>query len=388
MQPTAQASQQPIHIREVILHTVNVSLQTPFTTSFGTMRTKDVCLVEVVDSSGISGWGETVTSDEPYYNEETTYTATYILKDFLIPKVIGRDIAHPRDVHNMLTFVRRNNIAKAALETAIWDVFAKKNGQPLHALLGGEKEKIAVGKSIGIQASPEKLVEKVGQYVAEGFKKIKVKIAPGTDIAFIDAVRKQYPDIPLMADANSAYTLDDIAHLKQLDEYNLMMIEQPLAHDDIIDHATLQKELQTPICLDESIHSYEDARKAIELGSCRIINIKIGRVGGLGESVRIHDLCKAHDIAVWCGGMLETGVGRAHNIHMTALSNFTLPGDTAPSSHYWEEDIVTPEITMQDGYIDVPNGPGISYEVDRAKLEKVLLHSERIDSAHSPHPIP
>lgn len=352
------------------------------------MQTKDVCLVEVVDSSGLSGWGETVTSDEPYYNEETTYTATYMLKDFLIPKVIKRDIVHPWDVHDTLNFVKRNNIAKAALETAIWDVFAKKNGQPLHALLGGEKERIAVGKSIGIQSSPEKLVEKVGQYVAEGFKKIKVKIAPGNDITYIDAVRKHYPEIPLMADANSAYTLADITHLKQLDQYNLMMIEQPLAHDDIIDHATLQKELKTPICLDESIHSYEDARKAIELGSCRIINIKIGRVGGLRESVRIHDLCQKHHIAVWCGGMLETGIGRAHNIHMTTLSNFTLPGDTAPSAHYWEEDIVTPEITMTDGYIDVPNGAGISYGVDKEKLEKVLVRSERIDSAHTPHPMP
>lgn len=377
-----------VYIKEVILHLIKVSLKVPFTTSFGTMQTKEVCLVEVIDSSGISGWGETVTSNEPYYNEETTYTAVYILKNFLIPKVIHKEIKHPKEILSMLNFVKRNRMAKAALETAIWDVFAKKNKKPLYELIGGENLEIKVGKSIGIQESPEKLVEKVEQFVKEGFRKIKIKIAPGKDIEYVDAVRNKFPNIPLMVDANSAYTLKDIEQLKKLDKYNLMMIEQPLAHDDIIDHAQLQKELQTPICLDESIHSYEDARKAIELGSCRIINIKIGRVGGLYESVRIHDLCKQHNIPVWCGGMLETGIGRAHNIHMTTLSNFTIPGDTAPSSHYWTEDIVKPEITMENGIIKIPNRPGIGYEVARDQIEKVLVYSEKIDSSYSPHPIP
>ncbi|MFD5854022.1 o-succinylbenzoate synthase [Cytobacillus pseudoceanisediminis] len=375
-----------IYIKEVVLHHTRVSLKAPFTTSFGTIQTKDVCIVEAIDESGISGWGETVTSNEPYYNEETTYTAVYMLKDFLIPKVIQKKISHPKEVHKMLSFVRRNQIAKAALETAMWDVFAKKNGSSLSEVLGGEKKKIAVGKSIGIQETPNQLVEKVGMYVKEGFKKIKVKIAPGADIEYIDAVRKKYPDVPLMADANSAYTLEHIEHLKKLDKYNLMMIEQPLAHDDIIDHAILQKNISTPICLDESIHSFEDARKAIELGSCKIINIKIGRVGGLQESIRIHDLCEEHNIPVWCGGMLETGIARAHNIHMTALSNFTMPGDTAPSSHYWEDDIVKPEITMENGYIQVPEGLGIGYEIDRGKLKRILTHSERIYSTESTHP--
>jgi O-succinylbenzoate synthase len=377
-----------VHIKEVVLHTAKMKLIAPFTTSFGTMQEKHVCLVEVIDESGISGWGETVTSDEPYYNEETTFTATYILKDFLIPRLIHKTIQHPLDVHGMLTFVKRNQIAKSAIETAIWDVFAKKNNIALPELLGGTKKEIEVGKSIGIQSTPAKLVEKVGEYINEGFRKIKVKIAPGADLDYIDAVRKEFPDIPLMADANSAYTLYDVEHLKKLDQYNLMMIEQPLAHDDIIDHATLQEQLQTPICLDESIHSLEDARKAIQLGSCRIINIKIGRVGGLGESVRIHDLCKDNGIPVWCGGMLETGIGRAHNIALTALPNFTIPGDTAPSSHYWKEDIIEPEVAMDHGIIRVQTGPGIGFAVDREKLDTFTMHKERITTADTVHPLP
>ncbi|MBS4192688.1 o-succinylbenzoate synthase [Bacillus sp. FJAT-49705] len=377
-----------IYIKEVVLHNIRVSLKAPFTTSFGTMQTKDVCIVEVIDESGISGWGETVSSNEPYYNEETTYTAVYMLKDFLIPRIIQREISHPKEIHEMLSFVRRNQIAKAALETAVWDAFAKKNEKSLSEVLGGEKKEIAVGKSIGIQESPSQLVEKVRKYVDEGFKKIKVKIAPGADIEYIDAVRKEFSNIPLMADANSAYTLEHMEHLKKLDKYNLMMIEQPLAYDDIIDHAILQKNMSTPICLDESIHSYEDALKAIELGSCRIINIKIGRVGGLQESIRIHNLCKEHNIPVWCGGMLETGIARAHNIHMTTLANFTLPGDTAPSSHYWEEDIVKPEITMNNGYIQVPSGLGIGYEIDNEKLKEISFQTVKINSNQSTHPIP
>lgn len=379
---------QPVHIKEVILHHTTVSLIAPFTTSFGTMTDKDVCLVEVIDESGVSGWGETVTSNEPYYNEETTATAVYMLKEFFIPRLLKQEFSHPNVVHDMLSFVRRNNIAKASIETAIWDVFAKKNHTSIAELLGGTQTEIPVGKSIGIQDTPALLVEKVRTFVDEGFKKIKVKIKPGADLEYLNAVRKAFPDIPLMADANSAYTLDDIDHLKKLDALNLMMIEQPLSHDDIVDHRILQQELTTPVCLDESVHSLDDARKAIELGSCQIINIKIGRVGGLYESKRIHDLCLEKGIAVWCGGMLETGIGRAHNIQLTTLKNFTIPGDTAPSAHYWKEDIVTPEIVMDHGIIHVPSGDGIGYEVDREKLGKVLISSERITEADTTHPIP
>jgi o-succinylbenzoate synthase len=364
----------PIRIEKVNLHLIDVALKAPFTTSFGTMQSKEVCIVEVVDHSGLSGWGETVTANEPDYNEETTYTAVHMLKKFLIPTILKKDIAHPNEVFDMFKFVKRNNMAKAAIETAIWDVFAKKNDKPLHEVFGGVKEKIEVGKSIGIQPTPDHLVNKVEQFLNEGFKKIKVKIAPGSDLQYISKVREKFPDIPLMADANSAYTLDDMDHLKKLDEYNLIMIEQPLAHDDIIDHAVLQKNLKTSICLDESVYSYETAKKAIELGSGRIVNIKMGRVGGLREAIRIHDLCQSNNIPVWCGGMLETGVGRAHNIQITTLPNFTIPGDTAPSQHYWDEDIINPEVTMVDGVIEVPKGLGIGYEIDRNKLNKKLIN--------------
>ena len=366
---------EPICIEKVNLHIIDVALKAPFTTSFGTMYSREVCIVEVVDQSGLSGWGETVTGNEPDYNEETTVTAVHMLEKFLIPTILKKEIAHPDEVFDMFHFVRRNHMAKAAIETAIWDIFAKKNSQSLHQVLGGVKEKIEVGKSIGIQPTPAHLVDKVDQYLHEGFKKVKMKIAPGKDLQYVRAVREKFPDVPLMADANSAYTLNDIEHLKKLDEFGLIMIEQPLAHDDLIDHAKLQKNLATPICLDESVYSYETTKKAIELGSGRIVNIKMGRVGGLRESKRIHDLCRDNNIPVWCGGMLETGVGRAHNIQMTTLSNFTLPGDTAPSQHYWDEDIITPEVTMDDGVIEVPNGVGIGYEVDRNKLKKKLVHS-------------
>lgn len=370
---------QPISIKKVLLHIIDVSLKTPFTTSFGTMKSKEVCIVEVIDESGVSGWGETVTSNEPDYNEETTYTAVHMLKKFLVPTILNKEISHPKEVFDMFSFVKRNHMAKAALETAIWDAFAKKNGKSLHEIIGGTKTEIEVGKSIGIQPTPEHLVEKVEQFLNEGFKKIKVKIAPGSDIQYIRAVREKYPNIPLMVDANSAYTLNDVEHLKKLDDYNLLMIEQPLAHDDIIDHAVLQRNIKTPICLDESVYSYETARKAIEFGSCRIINIKIGRVGGIREAMRIHDLCQSNNIPVWCGGMLETGVGRAHNIQITTLPNFTIPGDTAPSQHYWDEDIINPEVTMNQGIIEVPKGIGIGYEVDRNKLNKKLIHLETFE---------
>jgi O-succinylbenzoate synthase len=366
---------QPIRIEKVNLHLIDVALKAPFTTSFGTMKSKEVCIVEVIDESGLSGWGETVTGNEPDYNEETTYTAVHMLKKFLIPTILKKDIVHPKEVFDMFRFVKRNHMAKAAIETAMWDVFAKKNEKPLHEVLGGKKEKIEVGKSIGIQPTPAHLVDKVEKFLNEGFKKIKVKIAPGADLQYISALREKFPTIPLMADANSAYTLSDMDHLKKLDEYNLMMIEQPLAHDDIIDHAILQKNLKTSICLDESVYSYETAKKAIELGSGRIVNIKIGRVGGLGEATRIHDLCQSNHIPVWCGGMHETGVGRAHNIQITTLPNFTIPGDTAPSQHYWDEDIIQPEVTMDHGVITVPQGVGIGYVVDRNKLNKKLIES-------------
>jgi len=273
--------------------------------------------------------------------------------------------------------MRRNHMAKAALEGAVWDLYAKKNGVSLSQALGGTRSTIDVGVSIGIEPTIEKLLQRVDGFIKDGYKKIKVKIKPGFDVEPMRAIRHTFgPDVPLMADANSAYTLKDMEMLKALDDFGLIMIEQPLAHDDIIDHATLQRELKTPICLDESIHTVEDARKAIELGSCRIINIKIGRVGGLTDAKKIHDLCAERSIPVWCGGMLEAGIGRAHNIAMASLGNFTIAGDTSPSNRYFVQDIVTPMIDFAaPGVLDVPTAPGIGFGInEQAILDALVEH--------------
>lgn len=349
-------------IKEINIRKMKMTMKTPFTTSFGTFQDKEFLLLEVTDELGNTGWGESTAFHSPWYNEETLETNLHMIRDFLIPLVLNKEIAHPDEVNELFAPLRKNNMAKATVEGAIWDLYAKRNQMTLAQALGGTAEKIEVGISIGIQKSAEDLIELVRGYVAEGYKRMKVKIKPGFDIDVIKALREAFPQVPLMADANSAYTLDDIDILKQLDQFNLTMIEQPLASDDIIDHAKLQKELKTPICLDESIHSLEDARKAVELGSTKIINIKIGRVGGLTESKKIHDYCMENNIPVWCGGMLESGIGRAHNVALTTLSNFILPGDTAGSSRYWEEDVITPEVVAEDGYITVPTNYGIGYE--------------------------
>ena len=303
-------------------------------------------------------------------------TNWHLLEDFLLPVTLQLPIDHPDELSKRYSFIRKNNMAKAAIEGAIWDLYTKKQRIPLSQALGGKKKKIEVGISIGIQKNIDDLLRIIDQYVTEGYRRVKIKIKPGWDIEVIEEVRKRFPHLPLMADANSAYTLADVNLLKRLDPYHLMMIEQPLATDDIIDHATLQSLIETPICLDESITSVEDTRKAISLGSCKVINIKIGRVGGITEAVKIHDLCKDHGIPVWCGGMLEAGVGRAHNIALTTLDQFTMPGDTAASSHYWEKDIIEPEVTVQDGLITVPERPGIGYEVNRRQVDSYTVSSK------------
>ncbi|MDE3839022.1 o-succinylbenzoate synthase [Bacillus methanolicus] len=349
-------------LTKIILRHLKMRMKSPFTTSFGSFQDKEFLLLEAFDENGLSGWGESVAFAAPWYNEETVKTNWHMLEDFLIPAILNKEFNHPDEVSVIFSYIRKNNMAKSTVEGAVWDLYAKEKGISLAAALGGQKEKIEVGISIGIQDTVEDLLRLIDGYMNEGYKRMKVKIKPGWDVDVIREIRKRFPDVPLMADANSAYTLEDIDLLKALDEFNLMMIEQPLASDDIVDHARLQKEIKTPVCLDESIHSYEDARKAIELGSCKMINIKIGRVGGLTESKRIHDLCREHGLPVWCGGMLESGIGRAHNIALTTLDNFILPGDTAGSSRYWERDIIEPEVVVQDGWIIVPDKPGIGYE--------------------------
>jgi o-succinylbenzoate synthase len=362
-----------MRLREVKLRHVRMKMKFPFSTSFGTFEDKEFILLEAMDENGESGWGESVAFHSPWYNEETVKTNWHMLEDFMIPKLLNTDIEHPDEVSEILSGIRKNNMAKSTIEGAVWDLFAKQKGIPLAVALGGEKKEIEVGISIGIQDTVVDLVQLIEEHINEGYKRIKVKIKPGWDVEVLREVRKQFPNVPLMADANSAYHLNDIDRLKALDEFNLTMIEQPLSTDDIVDHAKLQKEISTPVCLDESIHSYEDARKAIELGSCKIINIKIGRVGGLTHSKRIHDLCQKHDIPVWCGGMLESGVGRAHNIALTTLSNFILPGDTAASSRYWEKDIIDPEVVVENGKITVPEKCGIGYEPNRKIIQQLTV---------------
>ncbi|UAC49595.1 o-succinylbenzoate synthase [Bacillus aquiflavi] len=356
-------------LTEITLRQMKMKMKFPFETSFTTMQDKDFILVEVVDEDGKRGWGESVAFTAPLYNEETMKTNWHMLEDFLIPLILDKNIHHPDEVNQLFSPIRKNNMAKAAIEGAVWDLYAKKQQMTLSKALGGEKKKIEVGISIGIKNTIDELLQVIDQYVMDGYKRIKVKIKPGWDVDVIRAIRKKFPSILLMADANSAYQLEDIELLKQLDEFDLMMIEQPLASDDIVDHAVVQKQLKTPICLDDSIHSLEDARKAISLGSCKIINIKIGRVGGLTEAKKIHDLCLTKGIPVWCGGMLEAGVGRAHNIALTTLSNFTMPGDTAASNRYWEQDIIEPEVTVHDGMITVPDKPGIGYDINMKAVD-------------------
>lgn len=366
-----------MRLTEVTLRHLKMRMKAPFATSFGSFQDKEFILLEAKDEQGNIGWGESVAFDTPWYNEETFKTNWHMLEDYLIPALLNKEIEHPDEVSALFSAYRKNNMAKSTVEGAVWDIFAKRQGITLAEALGGKNDKIEVGISIGIQETVEDLMQLIERYVAEGYKRMKIKIKPGWDVDVIRQVRERFPNIPLMADANSAYRLTDIDHLKQLDDFNLMMIEQPLASDDIVDHAKLQRELKTPVCLDESIHSLEDTRKALELGSCKIINIKIGRVGGLTEAKKIHDYCMERDIPVWCGGMLESGIGRAHNVALTTLDNFILPGDTAGSSRYWEKDIITPEVVVNDGYIYIPEEPGIGYQPDRETIKQFTVNEKR-----------
>src|SRR5699024_7200322 len=274
----------------------------------------------------------------PWYTEETTETVLHIMSDFLIPRLSGKEFSHPDEIGILFNSIKRNNMAKAAVEGAIWDLYAKRKQLTLSEALGGTRDKVAVGISLGMEENITNLLNKIDEYVSKEYNRVKVKVSRDKDISVLKEIRRHFPNIPLMVDANSAYTLDDIDHLKRFDEFDLMMIEQPLADDDIFEHATLQKEITTPICLDESIHSFTDVKLAVELGSCRIINIKSGRVGGLSNAKLIHDYCADNGIDVWVGGMLDAGVGRAHNIALASLTNFTLPGDIGSSAHYWKKD--------------------------------------------------
>lgn len=368
-------------IETIRLHWIEMPLVHFFETSFGRTYSRKMILVEVL-CEGVSGWGEVTCGEHPYYNEEWTEGAWALLRSYVVPPVLGKSVTSASAVAAFTAGMKGHRMTRGGLEAACWDLEARLAGVPLWQLIGGVAHtEIACGVSIGIQDSVQQLVEKIRAEVDAGYRRIKIKIKPGWDVNVIREVRREFPSIALMADANSAYTLEDIEHLKQLDEFNLMMIEQPLAHDEIIDHARLQRALSTPICLDECIRTAHHARQAIELGACRIINIKLGRVGGFAEAKAVHDVCAAAGIPVWCGGMLESGVGRAHNIALSTLPNFILPGDVSASRRYWQRDIIDPwvEVTPR-GTIAVGNRAGFGYKLDLEFLKSVTVRSETVSA--------
>jgi len=365
-----------MRLKKITLREIHLPLIAPFQTSFSETSLRRILLVET-DVDGVSGWGESTAGEDPFYSYETVETAWHIIRDFLWPILKEKEIASAAEVWDLLARVRGHNMAKGGLETAIWDAEAKQKNVPLAKLLGGVREEISCGVSIGIQPTIKDLIAKVEKELAAGYQRIKIKIKPGMDVEPARALRERFPRIRLMVDANSAYRLEDAPLLKQLDALYLIMIEQPLGWDDIYSHAQLQRQLDTPICLDECIHDLEHARAAIELGACRIINIKLGRVGGHTAAKRIHDICQAKSIPVWCGGMLESGIGRAHNIAMSTLANFTLPGDVSASRRYWAEDIIEPEVEVtRQGTIRVPTGPGIGYAPRMERIESLTHRME------------
>ena len=371
-----------IHLDRVVLREIRLPLREPFRISSGVMSERRILLLELFDTEGVSTWSECVVDDAPNYSYETLDTAWPTIVRFLAPRLLGRAVEAPGEVHDILSRdVRGHNMAKAALEMGSWAIAATKAGLPLARMLGGTRERIATGISLGIQKDEATLIARASDALAAGYKKVKIKISPGRDIEWIAAVRTAVGDAAhLMADANNAYTLDDMERLALLDDFGLMMIEQPLASDDIVRHATLQKRLRTPLCLDESITSLERAQDMVTLGAGRIINIKPGRVGGFTQSLAIHDFCTESGVPVWCGGMLESGIGRAYNVALASLPNFTLPGDLSPSARYWTRDIIEPEWTMDaDGMVDVPlHSPGIGVTVDRERVDALTVRSEDV----------
>lgn len=365
-----------MRIREVTLRELRMKLVAPFETSSERTEERRIILAEVL-MDGVIGWGECVAGERPFYSPETTDTAWMVMRDFLWPMIKGREIAAAADAWGLMEPVRGHNMAKATLEAAIWDADAKHKGVPLSKLLGGTRDEISSGVSIGIKDSLDELAAAVGNELRAGYQRIKIKIKPGKELPQVKRLREEFPGIKLMVDANSAYRAQDWPLLRELENFYLMMIEQPLGWDDLYGHAELQKKLETPICLDECIHTEEQARAAIELGACRIINIKMGRVGGHTVARRIHELCHANGMPVWCGGMLEAGIGRAHNIALSTLPNFTLPGDVAASKRYWAEDIIEPEVVVsRRGTIAVPMGAGIGFTPRVDRIEALTVRKE------------
>lgn len=370
-----------VRLQSITLREIRMRLREPFRISSGLVHERRILILELEDVEGRVGWSECVAGEQPNYSPETIDTAWFAIREWVAPRVLGREFAHPAEVHPVLEQnFRGHPMAKAAVEMGCWELASRAAGVSLSAFLGGERDRIAIGISLGIQSSPAALVERAEAAVAAGYRRVKLKIQPGADLAYVAAVREALPETALSVDANSAYTLADADHLAKLDAFDLLMLEQPLGREDLVRHAALQKRMRTPLCLDESITDVDRAEDMVALGSGRIVNIKPGRVGGFAQSIAIHDLCERSGIPVWCGGMLESGIGRGHNVALASLRNFRLPGDISPSARYWEQDIVVPEWTMAaDGTVAVPRDrPGIGVEVDRDRLENLTVRSETL----------
>jgi O-succinylbenzoate synthase len=368
-----------MRIERIELREIRLPLVAPFETSFGRTTERRIILVKVF-CDGEVGWGECTVGENPFYNHESTESCWMVIRDFVGPMVLGREVESPEQVPQLTRLIRGNKMARGAVECAVWDLEARRQGKPLWQLLGGAQEEINCGVSIGLEDNDAAMLRKVEKEVAAGYQRIKIKIKPGRDYEMIKAIRKEFPKQVMSVDANSAYTLEDSLPLMRLDEFCLLMIEQPLAYDDIVDHAELQPQIMTAICLDESILSVDDARKALKLGACRIINVKLGRVSGHTEARKIQAYCHDREVPVWCGGMLEAGIGRAHNIAMSTLPGFTLPGDVSASKRYWTEDIITPPVEVSPrGTIPRPGGVGIGYEVNEKRIEALTTRKEVIE---------
>lgn len=372
----------PTAIQSLVLREIRLPLREPFRISSGVVSERRIPLLQLRGHDGSECWSECVAAEKPNYSEETVDTAWFAIREWLAPRILGRAFDHPSEVSAMLSHgIRGHRMAKASIEMGCWALAAEAEGMPLAIYIGGTRTRVETGISLGIEADPGALVEKALRARADGYRKIKLKIEPGADVDFVRAVREALgPDVALMVDANSAYTPADAEKLALLDDCDLIMIEQPLAHDDLVRHAALQKRLSTPICLDESITGVDRAMDMLTLGAGRIINIKPGRVGGFGPSIAIHDLCRKAQVPVWCGGMLESGIGRAYNVALASLPGFTLPGDLSPSARYWARDIVDPEWVMDDeGYVSVPRStPGIGVRVDQDRIENLTVRMETL----------
>ena len=369
-----------LQLERMELREIELPLKAPFETSFGRVTRRRILIVRVFDRHGMAGYGECVAGENPFYNHETIDTAWLMTTKYIAPLLAARHITRAAAVRDALAPIRENRMAKGGIEAAVWDLEAKLAELPLWRYIGGTKAEIACGVSIGLQASTEALLQLVSREIEAGYRRIKIKIKPGKDMLLVAAVRGQFPNITLSVDANSAYSLaTDCPLFRRLDDFGLQMIEQPLAPGDLVDHARLQRSLDTPICLDESIVSLANAQHAHELGACRIINIKLGRVGGYSEAKDIQAFAQAHGLPVWCGGMLEAGIGRAHNIALSTLSGFTLPGDVSASRRYWEEDIVEPPVTVsREGTITAPTGHGIGFDVNEAFVDALTVRRETV----------